>query len=336
MSTQVAICNPAIRNRQAFADHGYAVAAVDGAKDGVLFDYTDLQEIVRYMQSQDKVPTWIMGGSVATPNAVNLVARLPLSNGLGAVFYSPEDVDAAQVAMITRPALVVFHVLDPRSRGPSLFAALTSAPYKLQVALTGGNNAGCAGYHTLNALNGPFVDTVNSFIDQYNATLAYSPLTTSVKAVEFYNVTLDHFFLTHVANEIALLDAGVAIKGWTRTGLSFNVLPSAQPGSSAVCRYYIPPGKGDSHFYGRGTAECDATGVANPTFVNEEPHFFYAALPVLGTCSADTVPVYRVFSNRADANHRYMVSRTVRDEMTGRGWLAEGDGPDLVVMCAPA
>jgi hypothetical protein len=36
-----------------------------------------------------------------------------------------------------------------------------------------------------------------------------------------------------------------------------------------------------------------------------------------------------------DANHRYMVVQALRDEMVGRGWLAEGDGPDLVVMCVP-
>jgi hypothetical protein len=45
--------------------------------------------------------------------------------------------------------------------------------------------------------------------------------------------------------------------------------------------------------------------------------------------------VYRVFSNRTDANHRYMVDRAVRDQMVAHGWLAEGDGPDLVVMCSP-
>ena len=59
-------------------------------------------------------------------------------------------------------------------------------------------------------------------------------------------------------------------------------------------------------------------------------------LPVAGTCPIGTVPVYRVFSNRPDANHRYMIDRAVRDQMVARGWLAEGDGPDLVVMCAPA
>ncbi|MEO5700602.1 MAG: hypothetical protein ABIS17_07115 [Casimicrobiaceae bacterium] len=188
----------------------------------------------------------------------------------------------------------------------------------------------------MNGLNGPFVAAVSGFISQYNPTLVFAPLADSALAVEFYNAALDHYFLTHIANEIALLDAGVTIKGWVRTGQSFNVFPTAQTGSTPVCRFYIPPDKGDSHFYGRGTAECDATGMANPTFVNEDPQFFHAVLPMAGSCPAGTVAVYRVFSNRADANHRYMVSRSLRDQMVARGWLAEGDGPDLVVMCAPA
>ena len=96
-----------------------------------------------------------------------------------------------------------------------------------------------------------------------------------------------------------------------------------------------PPTFGDSHFYGRGTAECDATARAHPQFVNEDSRFFHVVLPTAGTCPADTMPVYRVFSNRADANDRYMVSRALRDQMVARGWLPEGDGPDLVVMCSP-
>ena len=58
-------------------------------------------------------------------------------------------------------------------------------------------------------------------------------------------------------------------------------------------------------------------------------------LPVNGSCPTAAVPIYRVFSNRADANHRYMTDRGVRDQMVASGWLAEGDGPDLVAMCAP-
>jgi hypothetical protein len=45
--------------------------------------------------------------------------------------------------------------------------------------------------------------------------------------------------------------------------------------------------------------------------------------------------VYRVFSNRADVNHRYMTSRALRDQMAAQGWIAEGDGPDRVAMCVP-
>jgi len=97
----------------------------------------------------------------------------------------------------------------------------------------------------------------------------------------------------------------------------------------------MPPAYGDSHFYGRGTTECDATGQKNPGFTLEDPQFMQMLLPAAGNCPANTTEVYRVFSNRVDANHRYMTERAIRDQMVAKGWLAEGDGPNLVVMCAP-
>jgi len=157
----------------------------------------------------------------------------------------------------------------------------------------------------------------------------------SAGVVEYYNASLDHYFVTWIGDEIAKLDGGVAIKEWVRTGSTFNTYPVAQPGTSPICRYYIPPLLGNSHFFGRGTAECNATGAANPTFVLEDPAFMHMVLPVAGACASTTTPVYRVFSNRSDANHRYTTQRGVRDAMVAKGWLAEGDGPDLVVMCAP-
>jgi len=158
---------------------------------------------------------------------------------------------------------------------------------------------------------------------------------TTVTVIEYYNAALDHYFITWVPAEIAALDAGTTIKGWQRTGASFKVYSSAQPGTSPVCRYYMPPQYGDSHFFGRGTTECQQTGIKNPGFVLESSEFMDVFLPVNGTCGPGTSPLYRVFSNRADANHRYMVDRATRDAMVARGWLAEGDGPDLVVMCVP-
>jgi hypothetical protein len=157
----------------------------------------------------------------------------------------------------------------------------------------------------------------------------------TIDAVEYYNPGLDHYFVSWMGNEMAILDAGLKSHGWTRTGRQIRTWPTAQPGASPLCRYYIPPDKGNSHFYGRGSDECARTGAANPSFVLEDPAFMYMVLPVAGTCPASTTPVYRVFSNRSDANHRYTTDPAVRDAMVAQGWLAEGDGPDRVVMCAP-
>lgn len=159
--------------------------------------------------------------------------------------------------------------------------------------------------------------------------------TGTVTVVEYYNASLDHYFITWLAGEIAALDAGTVIRGWQRTGVTFGVYPSAQPGSSPVCRFYIPPAYGESHFFGRGTSECDQTASRNPAFVLESSEFMDVVLPIAGACPAATRALYRVFSNRPDANHRYMVDSAIRDQMVTRGWLAEGDGPDRVAMCSP-
>ena len=168
------------------------------------------------------------------------------------------------------------------------------------------------------------------------AAAATAPPLTTVVVVEYYNATLDHYFITRYPTEQANLDAGNTPTRWVRTGYAFKAYASAQDGTSPVCRYYIPPGLGDSHFFGRGTAECANTGAAHPTFVLEDPATMNMVLPVAGACPAGTLPIYRVFSARPDANHRYMTDPAVRDAMVGRGWVAEGDGPDLVVMCSPA
>ena len=164
----------------------------------------------------------------------------------------------------------------------------------------------------------------------------FAPITPdTVDVIEYYHSGFDHYFVTWLPDEIAILDAGTTTRGWVRTGRSFKAYATAQTGSSPVCRFYIPPGYGDSHFYGRGAAECDATGANLPHLVLEAREFMYVTLPSIGSCPDGMTVVYRVFSNRADANHRYMTDRALRDEMVGRGWVAEGDGPDRVVMCTP-
>jgi hypothetical protein len=171
----------------------------------------------------------------------------------------------------------------------------------------------------------------------YSRCTAYrlDPVADPPAVVEFYNASLGHYFMTHVLSEIALLDQGTEIRGWVRTGQSFNVFVSVSAHTSPVCRVYIPPALGDSHFYGRSRAECDATLLNHPTFVTEDGDFFRALLPANGNCMVGTIPVYRLFNNRPDANHRYTTDRTVRDAMLEQGWVAEGDGADGIAMCVP-
>lgn len=151
---------------------------------------------------------------------------------------------------------------------------------------------------------------------------------------EYYAASLDHFFMTWLPGEIDALEAG-DISGWVHTGETFKVFSTPEAGTSPVCRFYIPPDWGDSHFFGRGTTECDQTRNAHPEFILEAARFMYLDLPSKGACPSNTTPVYRVFNNRPDLNHRYLTDKSLRDEMLAKGWVPEGDGPDAVTMCAP-
>jgi YVTN family beta-propeller protein len=167
---------------------------------------------------------------------------------------------------------------------------------------------------------------------------AFGPRASSsptVAVVEFYNYELKHFFITWNIREIIELDINERIRGWHRTTKWFKAYPSVYPGTEPVCRFYIPPGLGDSHFFGRGVTECAETRTKFPALIEEDPAYMHIHLPTAGICPAGTAPVYRAFNNRPDANHRYAADRAARDEVVAMGWIAEGDGPDLVVMCAP-
>ena len=158
-----------------------------------------------------------------------------------------------------------------------------------------------------------------------------------VTVVEFYNMNLDHFFVSASQPDIDALDTG-RIAGWARTSQGFKVSPSQAVGGAGVnpvCRFYIPP-PANSHFYSASPAECAQTLQKFPTFAYESASVFYISLPDTntGACAPGTIPVYRVWNQRVDSNHRYTTSRAVRDQMVAMGYLAEGYGPDSVIMCA--
>jgi murein DD-endopeptidase MepM/ murein hydrolase activator NlpD len=150
-------------------------------------------------------------------------------------------------------------------------------------------------------------------------------------AIEYYNVSLDHYFMTSFANEIAILDAGVQIRGWARTGGSFPTYSAPDPELDTVCRFYGTPGLGENtHFYTAFDSEC-ATLQQNPDWIFEADVFFIA-LPDNVQCQPSTRPVFRLYNQGIGGtpNHRYTTSWPVVNLMQSKGWLLEG-----VVMCTP-
>src|SRR5262249_10142053 len=107
-------------------------------------------------------------------------------------------------------------------------------------------------------------------------------------------------------------------------------------GASPVCRYYLPPEYGDSHFFSASPEECAEVGTKFPFFIYESPNVFYADLPdtINGACPDGNFPVYRIWNNRADTNHRYTTDASTRDLMAALGQVPEGYGPDTVIMCS--
>jgi hypothetical protein len=160
-------------------------------------------------------------------------------------------------------------------------------------------------------------------------------------AVEFYHFGLDHYFVTADPGEIEALVSG-KIPGWFHTGGKFAVLPpgSTTAGAFPVCRFYGDPTKGiDSHFYSAIASECEAvrTRFAD-SWLLESDDVYRVFLPDAGgTCPAGSEPVYRLWNDRSDVNHRYTTDPNVVASMKARGYIAEGLGALSipVALCAP-
>ena len=162
--------------------------------------------------------------------------------------------------------------------------------------------------------------------------LPEAPLPGETLVQEFYNVHLDHYFITSsFAEADNIILNGSAGPGWDRTRINFNAWQGNSATGVPVCRFYGTPGRGpNSHFFTADAAECAA--------VRQDPGWTFEGLsmrvrlPVAGVCPLDSIPVYRLYNNRFarnDSNHRYTTSRSTRDHMKGQGWIDEG-----TVFCA--
>ena len=144
-------------------------------------------------------------------------------------------------------------------------------------------------------------------------------------AIEYYNPSLDHYFMTADPNEVAILD-GQVIPGWERTGYVFKVYAPGNPAGIPACRFFGREGVGpNSHFFSILANECEDT-MNNQLWTFEGLVFRTEGPDTAGSCAVDRVPVVRMYNNGkgGEANHRYLTSHSEIGEMLRQGWIIEG------------
>ena len=165
----------------------------------------------------------------------------------------------------------------------------------------------------------------------------------TVNVVEYHHAAFDHYFITPIAVEQALLDAHAPpFQDWSRTGFSFNayVNAGAPADSAAICRFFNDHfAPKSSHFYAPKGSVCEDTLRLFPDWGLEDDKLFNTMLPDAntGACPAGTIPVYRMFNNGMGGapNHRFVTSLAERQTMVNQGWVPEGAGIG-VGMCVPS
>ena len=174
------------------------------------------------------------------------------------------------------------------------------------------------------------------------ASAATVPAAQVTTVIEFYNQSLDHYFITADTQETADLDNGVH-PGWKRTGLTFQAIKPGETvaGSVPICRFYGSPAKGlDSHFYSANVAECAAVQAQFSDSWLLESQEVFRALPVdpnTGQCPSGNEQIFRLWNKRSDVNHRYTDQSTIYAQMIAKGYVAEGNGNPAqpVIFCMP-
>jgi photosystem II stability/assembly factor-like uncharacterized protein len=264
----------------------------------------------------------------------------------GKLFTLPNDLPGSDTAgrrvLIASQGLADLGIITPDYVFPNQFLATGPAT----LTFSGADSVAYAALPTdgVSAITRDGVVVADVATNFAGDSVAIPPVPVTV--VEYYDAARDHYFMSALQPDIDALDRQI-IPGWQRTGQTFAAYATADsggPGAQPVCRFYIPPQNGDSHFFSASLAECAAilglmqTNPAYAGYVYETPSAFYIALPDLatGACPVATVPVYRLWNQRIDSNHRYTSDPAIKAQMIAQGFAPEGYGPDAVAMCAPA
>jgi serine protease len=165
--------------------------------------------------------------------------------------------------------------------------------------------------------------------------------TGTVPVIEYYRADLDHYVMSADVGEINYFDTVLA-SVYRRTGEVFYawIDPArAPPGTplQPVCRFSSSLPLINSFIFTAIASECQFMIANYPGIWNlDTPSAFYIVLSDgNGACPGGTLPIYRFFNNRNDANMRHTRDLTVRREMLNKKWAPNGFGPNGVAFCSP-
>jgi hypothetical protein len=155
------------------------------------------------------------------------------------------------------------------------------------------------------------------------------------RVTEFFNTTLNHFFLTASQSDIDIIVAGGAGPGWIFTGQSFkawlNAPSNANFSAVPVCRFYGGYNGGpNSHFFTASASDCELVKSWGGWYY-EGTGFHIRPAPG-GACPAGYLGVNRAYNNgyvNNDSNHRFSTSDSSIKALVPLGWTYEG-----IVMCS--
>jgi uncharacterized delta-60 repeat protein len=154
-------------------------------------------------------------------------------------------------------------------------------------------------------------------------------------AIEYYHVGFNHYFMTSIPAEVALLDAG-AYNGFSRTGQLLPIYALNAPGTVPMCRFFSGAAFApqSSHFLTPYAAEC-AIVKQNPGWIFEGNVMPVQLPDAAGACPQATPPLYRLYNNGQGGapNHRYTTDLTIQNGMLTRGWIGEGAGSIGITAC---
>lgn len=164
-----------------------------------------------------------------------------------------------------------------------------------------------------------------------------------VDVIEYYNAEMDHYFITPLANETALCDAGLPpCQGWVRTGEVIRAFAAGyrrskpnEIGTITICRFFNDSyaGKSTHFYYAPELTDCVTALEPFPGWKLETLELFDANEYFEGQCVArNTQELFRLYNNGIGGapNHRYTTSTAIVTQMIAKGWVLEGPA-----MCVP-